>query len=165
MFETILLATEASADDEDAYPVAERMALSHGSKLVVVFVGAASSVGWRVHDRIAHLRERGIHARLAVIADGRDEAAVMAHLATAWKAGPGGGGRSRQRRRWRDGAARARELTVPRARRTRGGPERSGLRLRPQQARLQRVVDEIGAGREPQLDEMMCARCDSTART
>ncbi len=86
MFDTILVATDASANEDEVFSSVERLALRHASKVVVVVVGAASSVSCRVHERVAELRMRGVHARLAVIADGRDKVSVIAHLATAWGA-------------------------------------------------------------------------------
>lgn len=86
MFETILLATDVSSTEDLAFSCAERLALRDGSKIVVVSVGAASSVSRRVHRHINQLREQGVHARLAVVADGRDVAVVIARLASAWRA-------------------------------------------------------------------------------
>ena len=86
MFDTILLAIDASSNHESLLSCAQRLATHHRSKVVVVFVGAASSVTRRVHQQIKQLRERGVHARLAVVADGRDRALVIAHMATAWSA-------------------------------------------------------------------------------
>jgi len=86
MFETILLATAASSAEEAAFSCAQRLALRHGSKIVVVSVGAASSVSRRVRRQIEQLREHGLSARLAIVADGRDRALVIARLASAWRA-------------------------------------------------------------------------------
>ena len=95
MLGTILFATDASSNHDAVIACAHRLAIRNGSKVVVVFVGAASSVSRRVHRQIAQLREEGVPVRLAVVADGRDKASVIAHLATAWSADlvmVGGGG-------------------------------------------------------------------------
>jgi nucleotide-binding universal stress UspA family protein len=83
MFETILLATDASSNEDAAFSWAQRLAQCHGSKIVVVSVGAASNVSRRIQRQIEQLRERGVPARLAIVADGRDKASVIAHLASA----------------------------------------------------------------------------------
>ncbi len=95
MLGTILFATDASSNHDAVIACAHRLAIRNGSKVVVVFVGAASSVSRRLHRQIAHLREEGVPVRLAVVADGRDKASVIAHMATAWSADlvmVGGGG-------------------------------------------------------------------------
>ena len=95
MLGTILFATDASSNHDAVIACAHRLAIRNGSKVVVVFVGAASSVSRRLHRQIAQLREEGVPVRLAVVADGRDKASVIAHMATAWSADlvmVGGGG-------------------------------------------------------------------------
>jgi nucleotide-binding universal stress UspA family protein len=95
MLGTILFATDASSRNDAVIACAHRLAIRNGSKVVVVFVGAASSVSRRVHRQITQLREDGVPVRLAVVADGRDMPSVIAHMATAWSADlvmVGGGG-------------------------------------------------------------------------
>jgi len=86
MFDTILLATDASSDSEALLACAQRLAIPHRSKVVVVFVGAASSVSRRVRRQVEQLRKQGVYARLAVVADGRDKGSVIARLVTVWSA-------------------------------------------------------------------------------
>ena len=86
MFDTIMLAADAASNNDAAIACVHSLALRNGSKVVVVFVGATSSVSRPVHRQITQLREEGVPARLAVVADGRDRASVIAHMAKAWNA-------------------------------------------------------------------------------
>ena len=95
MLGTILFATDASSNHDAVIACAHRLAIRNGSKVVVVFVGAASSVSRRSTGRSRTCVRRAYLFRLAVVADGRDKASVIAHMATAWSADlvmVGGGG-------------------------------------------------------------------------
>ena len=99
MFETILLAIDGSSGPEALFDYAQRLAAHYGSGLLVVCVGATSSVSKSIRGQVEQLRSDGVPARLAVVADGRDTASVIVRLADAWHAdlllvdngGPGGG--------------------------------------------------------------------------
>ena len=86
MFETILLAIDGSSRAEALLAYAQRLAGHYGSGVLVVCVGATSSVSQSIRRQVTQLRSDGVPARLAVVADGRDTASVIVHLAEAWNA-------------------------------------------------------------------------------
>jgi nucleotide-binding universal stress UspA family protein len=86
MFETILLATDGSSRPDAVLAYAQRLAGHYGSGVLVVCIGATSSVSRSIRRQITQLRSDGVSARLAVVADGRDTASVIVHLAEAWNA-------------------------------------------------------------------------------
>lgn len=150
MFETILLAIDGSSRADALLAYAQRLAGYYGSGVLVVCVGATSSVSQSIRRQVAQLRSDGVPARLAVVADGRDTASVIVHLAEAWNAdlllvGSEGAGAA-------EGIAQRLIESSPRP--VLAIPD-SGLafRFRSQQPGLEGVVDEVGARREPQLHE------------
>ena len=153
MFETILLAIDGSSRAEALLAYAQRLAGHYGSGVLVVCIGATSSVSRSIRRQVTQLRSDGVPARLAVVADGRDTASVIVHLADAWNAdlllvgSDGGGAGSGMAQRLLESSSRP-VLAIPDS----GG---AGLAFRfgSQQPGLQGVVDEVGAGREPQLHE------------
>ena len=153
MFETILLAIDGSSRADALLAYAQRLAGHYGSGVLVVCVGATSSVSQSIRRQVTQLRSDGVPARLAVVADGRDTASVIAHLAEAWNAdlllvgsgGAGAGGGIAQR--LFESSPRP-VLAVPDS-----GGAGLGLRFGSQQPGFQGVVDEVGARREPQLHE------------
>jgi len=86
MFETILLAIDGSSGPEAVLAYAQRLAGHYGSGVLVVCIGATSSVSRSTRRRVTQLRSDGVPARLAVVADGRDTASVIVRLADAWHA-------------------------------------------------------------------------------
>jgi nucleotide-binding universal stress UspA family protein len=86
MFETILLAVDGSTETEALLAYAQRLAGHYGSGLLVVCIGATSSVGHSIRRQVMQLRSDGVPTRLAVVADGRDAASVILYLADAWHA-------------------------------------------------------------------------------
>ena len=86
MFETILLAIDGSSRADALLAYAQRLAGHYGSGVLVVCVGATSSVSQSIRRQVTQLRSDGVPARLAVVADGRDTASVIVHLAEAWNA-------------------------------------------------------------------------------
>jgi nucleotide-binding universal stress UspA family protein len=86
MFETILLAIDPSSKAEALLAYTQRLAGHYGSGVLVVCVGATSSVSQSIRRQVTQLRSDGVPARLAVVADGRDTASVIVHLAEAWNA-------------------------------------------------------------------------------
>lgn len=97
MFETIMLAIDGSSGLEELFTYAQRLAGHYGSGVLVVCIGATSSVSRSIRQQVTQLRSEGVSARLAVVADGRDTASVIVRLASAWHAdlllvGPDRGG-------------------------------------------------------------------------
>lgn len=86
MFETILLAIDPSSGPEPLLAYAQRLTGHYGSGVLVVCIGATSSVSKSIRQQVAQLRSDGVPARLAIIADGRDTASVIVRLAEAWNA-------------------------------------------------------------------------------
>lgn len=86
MFETILLAVDGSSETEALLAYAQGLAGHYGSGVLVVCIGATSSVSGSIQTQVTQLRNNGVPARLAVVADGRDTAAVIVNLADAWHA-------------------------------------------------------------------------------
>jgi nucleotide-binding universal stress UspA family protein len=86
MFETILLAIDGSSGTEAVLAYAQRLAGHYGSGVLVVCIGATSSVGRSIRRQVTQLRSDGVTARLAVVADGPDTASVIVRLADAWHA-------------------------------------------------------------------------------
>jgi nucleotide-binding universal stress UspA family protein len=86
MFEMILLATDGSSGPDAVLAYAQRLAGHYGSGVLVVCIGATSSVSRSIRRQVTQLRIDGVPARLAVVADGRDTASVIVRLATAWNA-------------------------------------------------------------------------------
>ena len=86
MFETILLAIDGSSGTDALLAYAQRLARHYGSGVLVVCIGATSNVSRSVRRQVTQLRSDGVSARLAVVADGRDTASVIVHLAQAWNA-------------------------------------------------------------------------------
>jgi len=153
MFETILLATDGSANADAAFAHAQRLAGHYGSGVVVVCVGATSSVNRSIRRLVQQLRSDGVPTRLAVVADGRDTASVIMHLVDAWNAdlllvGSGsqaaGGGMAQRLVE----SSSCPVLAVPES-----GDAGLAFRFGSQQPGLEGVVDEVGARREPQLHE------------
>jgi len=97
MFETILLAIDPSSGPEPLLAYAQRLASHYGSGVLVVCIGATSTVSRSIRQGVTQLRGDGVPARLAIIAEGRDTASVIVRLAEAWNAdlllvGSGSGG-------------------------------------------------------------------------
>jgi nucleotide-binding universal stress UspA family protein len=86
MFETILLAIDGSSGPDAVLAYAQRLAAHYGSGVLVVCIGATSCVSRSIRRQVQQLRSDGVTARLAVVADGRDTASVIVHLAEAWNA-------------------------------------------------------------------------------
>ena len=86
MFETILLAIDCSSRPDALLAYARRLARRYGSGVLVVCIGAISSVSWSIRPLVTQLRSDGVPARFAVVADGRDTASVIVLLADAWNA-------------------------------------------------------------------------------
>lgn len=86
MFETILLAIDGSSGPEALFAYAQRLAGHYGSGVLVVCIGATSSVSQSIRRQVTQLRSDGVPARLAVVADGRDTASVIVRLADVWHA-------------------------------------------------------------------------------
>jgi nucleotide-binding universal stress UspA family protein len=153
MFETILLATDGSANTDAAFAYARRLADHYGSGVLVVCVGATSSVSQSIRGQVQQLRSDGVRARLAVVADGRDTASVIVHLAEAWNAdlllvGSGSGAADGGMAQRLLESSPCPVLAVPDT-----GDAGLAFRFGSQQPGLQGVVDEVGARREPQLHE------------
>jgi nucleotide-binding universal stress UspA family protein len=153
MFETILLAADGSANTDAAFAYAQRLAGHYGSGVLVVCIGATSSVSRSIRRHVRQLRSDGVRARLAVVAEGRDTASVIVHLADAWNAdlllvgsGSGAAGSGMAQRLLESSPCPV--LAVP-------DSVEAGLAFRfgSQQPGLEGVVDEVGARREPQLHE------------
>jgi nucleotide-binding universal stress UspA family protein len=97
MFETILLTIDGSSGPDAMLAYAQRLAGHYGSGVLVVCVGATSSVSQSIRRQVMQLRSDGVSARIAVVAEGRDTASVIVRLAVAWNAdlllvGPDSGG-------------------------------------------------------------------------
>jgi nucleotide-binding universal stress UspA family protein len=86
MFETILLAIDGSSGPDAVLAYAQRLAAHYGSGVQVVCIGATSCVSQSIRRQVTQLRSDGVPARLAVVADGRDTASVIVHLAQVWNA-------------------------------------------------------------------------------
>jgi len=86
MFETILLAIDGSSGPDAVLAYARRLAAHYGSGVQVVCIGATSCVSRSIRREVQQLRSDGMSARLAVVADGRDTASVIVHLAEVWNA-------------------------------------------------------------------------------
>ncbi len=153
MFETILLAIDGSSRADALLAYAQRLAGHYGSVVLVVCIGATSSVSRSLRRQVTQLRIDGVPARLAIVADGRDTASVIVHLAEAWNAdlllvgSEGIGARSGLAQRLLESSP-CPVLAV-------SDSDDAGLAFRfgSQQPGLEGVVDEVGARREPQLHE------------
>jgi len=152
MFETILLATDGSANTDAAFAYAQQLAAHYGSGVLVVCIGTTSSVSRSIRRQVQQLRGDGVRARLAVVADGRDTASVIMYLADAWNAdlllvGSDGGTISGMAQRLLESSARP-VLAIPDS-----GDACLEFRVGSQQPGFEGVVDQVGARRETQLHE------------
>jgi nucleotide-binding universal stress UspA family protein len=86
MFETIMLAIDGSSGADAVLAYTQRLASHYGSGVLVVCIGATSSVSRSIRLQVTPLRNAGVPARLAVVGDGRDAASVIVRLAEAWHA-------------------------------------------------------------------------------
>ena len=86
MFETILLAIDGSSGPDAVLSYAQRLAAHYGSGVQVVCIGATSCVSRSIRRQVQQLRREGVQARLAVVAEGRETASVVVHLAVVWNA-------------------------------------------------------------------------------
>jgi len=153
MFNAILLATDGSANTDAAFACAHQLSGHYGSDVLVVCIGATSSVSQSIRRQVTQFRKDGVPARLAVVADGRDTASVIVRLAEAWNADlllveSGGAGRGNDLAQRLLESSRCPVLAVPDA-----GDAGLAFRFGSQQPGLEGVVDEVGARREPQLHE------------
>jgi hypothetical protein len=118
-----------------------------------VYVGTTSSVSQSIRRQVTQLRSDGVPARLAVVADGRDTASVIMHLAQAWNAdlllvgSDGDGAGSGMAQRLFESSPRP-VLAV-----SDSGDTGLAFGFGSQQPGLEGVVDEVGARREAQLHE------------
>ena len=113
MLGTILFATDASSNHDAVIACAHRLAIRNGSKVVVVFVGAASSVSRRLHRQIAHLREEGVPVPLGGRGRWPRQGIGDRAYGDRLERRPGDGGWWWQRRRPRPGPASRGKLSVP----------------------------------------------------
>lgn len=86
MFETILLATDGSAESHAAVRSTTELARQNGSRVIVVHVADAGNSLPAVRDQVAELRRAGIPARLAVVEGDGQPASAIADLARVWSA-------------------------------------------------------------------------------